>query len=123
MKTVYSLIALLMVLLVIVSCGPTEAPPATEPPQPEPTEAEVAPTEAPEPEPTEAEEEPTAAPPVAGLTCDEPIKIGLITDLTGGLAIYGTMIERSFMLGMEYATGAPVAYSMPSIKLCSIMVP
>ncbi|MCB9138595.1 MAG: substrate-binding domain-containing protein [Caldilineaceae bacterium] len=33
-------------------------------------------------------------------------KIGLITDLTGPLAIYGTMMERSFMLGMEYATGS-----------------
>ncbi len=41
------------------------------------------------------------------MTCAEPVKIGLITDLTGGLAIYGTMTERGFMLGMEYATGAP----------------
>ncbi len=38
------------------------------------------------------------------LTCDEPIKVGLITDLTGGLAIYGTMTERAFQLGMEYAS-------------------
>ncbi len=36
----------------------------------------------------------------------EPVKVGLIADLTGGLAIYGVMIPRSFMLGMEYATGA-----------------
>jgi branched-chain amino acid transport system substrate-binding protein len=41
------------------------------------------------------------------LACDQPVKIGLITDLTGGLAIYGTMAERSFLLGMEYATGGP----------------
>ncbi len=52
-------------------------------------------------------EMPEPEPEPAGLTCDEPIKIGLITDLTGGLAIYGTMIQRSFLLGMEYATGAP----------------
>jgi branched-chain amino acid transport system substrate-binding protein len=107
MKTAYRLIALLMVLLVIVSCGPTEAPSATEPPKPEPTMAEAEPTKAPEPEPTQAEEPKPTEPPMAGLTCDEPIKIGLITDLTGGLAIYGTMIQRSFLLGMEYATGAP----------------
>ncbi len=41
------------------------------------------------------------------LTCDEPIKIGLITDKTGALALYGEMIERSFLLGMEYMAGAP----------------
>jgi branched-chain amino acid transport system substrate-binding protein len=40
------------------------------------------------------------------LSCDEPIKVGLITDATGALAIYGAHIIRSFMLGMEYATGA-----------------
>jgi branched-chain amino acid transport system substrate-binding protein len=102
MKTIYRMTALLMILAIIISCGPTEAPP-TEPPAPEPTTAEVAPTEAPEPEPTEEE----VAPEPEGLTCDEPIKIGLITDLTGGLAIYGTMIQRSFLLGMEYAAGAP----------------
>ncbi|HEX7540580.1 MAG TPA: substrate-binding domain-containing protein [Anaerolineales bacterium] len=51
---------------------------------------------------------PTAVPPTAvpQLTCSKPIKVGLITDVTGALAIYGEMIMRSFMLGMEYATGA-----------------
>ena len=52
-----------------------------------------------------------AAPAVAGepvaLTCAEPIKVGLITDASGALAIYGAHILRSFMLGMEYASGAP----------------
>lgn len=41
------------------------------------------------------------------LTCAEPIKVGLITDASGGLAIYGAHILRSFMLGMEYVAGAP----------------
>jgi branched-chain amino acid transport system substrate-binding protein len=40
-----------------------------------------------------------------GLSCDAPIKVGLITDASGPLAIYGAHILRSFMLGMEYATG------------------
>ncbi|MEM9773120.1 MAG: ABC transporter substrate-binding protein [Chloroflexota bacterium] len=44
-----------------------------------------------------------------GLTCGEPIKIGLITDETGSLAIYGAHMLRGFPLGMEYATGSAPA--------------
>lgn len=80
--------------LVLAACAPaaTEAP-AVEPPP--------APTKAPVEAPTEVVvEEP------AGLTCAEPVKVGLITDASGALAIYGAHILRSFMLGMEYATGA-----------------
>ncbi len=81
--------------------------------------AACAPAVTPAPEPTLAPE-PTAAPVVveptvepvapvapAGLTCAEPIKVGLITDASGALAIYGAHILRSFMLGMEYVAGAP----------------
>ncbi|NTU54645.1 MAG: ABC transporter substrate-binding protein [Anaerolineales bacterium] len=81
--------------LVLAACTPaaTEAPAVDEP---------VVPTEVPAEAPTEAvAEEP------AGLTCAEPVKVGLITDASGALAIYGAHILRSFMLGMEYATGAP----------------
>ena len=99
MKTAYKLIVLVMVLLLIVSCGRAATPVATEPPEVEPTQ--------PPAEATQAPVEPTQPAPAEGLTCDEPIKIGLITDLTGGLAIYGTMTEQGFLLGMEYATGAP----------------
>lgn len=42
----------------------------------------------------------------AAVACDEPVKVGVITDQTGALAIYGAHIMRSFPLGMEYATGA-----------------
>jgi len=98
MKTLHKLLALLLVMSFIVSCG------ATATPEPEPTKAEVAPTEAVEPEPTEAE---VVEPAPEGLTCEEPIKIGLITDKSGALALYGEMIERSFLLGMEYMAGAP----------------
>ena len=94
---VFKTIALLVVSvsMLLAACGPAATPTAapTEPPT-------VAPTEA----PTEA---PTAVPTAAGLTCAEPIKVGLITDGSGALAIYGAHILRSFMLGMEYATGAP----------------
>lgn len=89
MKKLLTLVSVIVVLtMLLAACAkPTAAPTAA------PTEAPVA---------TEA---PTEAPP-AGLVCAEPVKVGLITDLTGGLAIYGVMIPRSFMLGMEWATGA-----------------
>ncbi|MFZ5916352.1 MAG: ABC transporter substrate-binding protein [Chloroflexota bacterium] len=108
MKTVYRILVVLMVVLAVASCTPkpTVAPTDTpKPAEPTPTtKVEVKATDTPKPaEPTPT----TEAPPATGLTCEKPIKIGLITDLTGGLAIYGTMTERSFLLGMEYATGAP----------------
>jgi len=80
--------------MLLSACGPA----ATEAPTMAPTEAPVVPTEAPTMAPTEA--------PVTGLTCAEPIKVGFITDATGALAIYGAHMLPSFMLGMEYATGA-----------------
>lgn len=87
MKKISTIISIIVVLTVLLSActTPTAAPVATEAPV---AEATAAPTEA------------------AGLTCAEPVKVGLITDLTGALAIYGVMIPRSFMLGMEWATGA-----------------
>jgi branched-chain amino acid transport system substrate-binding protein len=90
MKTLRILIVgLLATAMLLSACGPTPTPVPT----PEPTEP-----------PTAA---PTEPPAPTGLVCDEPIKVGLITDATGALAIYGAHILRSFMLGMEYATGAP----------------
>ncbi|MEW6092363.1 MAG: substrate-binding domain-containing protein [Chloroflexota bacterium] len=86
MKTAHFFLMVGVVLsLVLAACGPVATPTAvvTEPPATEP---------------------PATEPP--GLTCAEPIKVGLITDVTGSLAIYGAHILRSFMLGMEYATGA-----------------
>ena len=94
MKTFRSvLIGLLAFALVLSACGPaaTEEPVVSEP---ESSEATV------------EEEEPAEEEMAEGLTCEEPIKVGLVTDVTGALAIYGTHIWRSFMLGMEYATGA-----------------
>ena len=108
MKTIRVLIGLLLIATLVLTACATEEPTAVptdtpRPAEPTPTKAEVKPTDTPKP----AEPTPTEAPAPAGLTCAEPVKIGLITDLTGPLAVYGTMIERSFMLGMEYVTGAP----------------
>ncbi len=93
MKKVSIVMSVIIILAFVLSACAT--------PTAAPTEAPVV-TEAPV-----ATEAPTAAPTEpAGLVCAEPVKVGLITDLTGALAIYGVMMPRSFMLGMEYATGA-----------------
>jgi len=96
MKTVRLLaLGVLIFSMLLTACGPTATPTPTQAPPP--------PTAAPTQAPTEA---PTEAPPPP-FSCATPIKIGLITDASGALAIYGAHILRSFMLGMEYATGAP----------------
>lgn len=101
MKMTRTIILLTVVLsLLLAACAPAApAPGASEP-------AAVA---------TDAPAEAAADAPVAvipagepiALTCADPIKVGLITDASGALAIYGAHILRSFMLGMEYAAGAP----------------
>jgi branched-chain amino acid transport system substrate-binding protein len=83
--------ALAVLALVLAACkGPT--------PTPSPTP--VPPTQPPTPTPAPTAE-PTPAYPFAG----QPLKIGLLTDNSGPLAIYGPMLERGFELGLEYATG------------------
>ncbi len=115
MKTLYKLFALLMVVVVLVSCAPTEV-------VEEPTAVAEVPTAVAE-VPTAAVEEPTAVPVDEGLTCAEPLKIGLITDKTGALALYGEMIERSFLLGMEYMAGAPgTAENVFQVDNCQVQV-
>ena len=117
MKRITLLLSVTLLLAVVLgACSPpgtaepTDVPaePTEEMAEPteemaEPTEEMVEPTEE-MAEPTEEVAEPTEE---MGLVCEEPIKVGLITDGTGALAIYGAHILRSFMLGMEYATGAP----------------
>ncbi|MCA9981272.1 MAG: ABC transporter substrate-binding protein, partial [Anaerolineales bacterium] len=106
---------LLAALLVLAACGGNATPEPAPEPEPtavpaEPEEETPAEEEAPEEEaPTaeeEGEEEPMAEEPMGDLTCAEPIKVGLITDETGSLAIYGAHVLRGFPLGMEYATGS-----------------
>jgi branched-chain amino acid transport system substrate-binding protein len=101
MKLTFRILALLVVVTMLLSaCAPSATP---EPPaEPEVEE----PMEEPEEEMEEPEEEEPMEEEHMGLSCDEPVRVGLITDATGGLAIYGAHIIRSFMLGMEYGTGA-----------------
>ncbi len=81
--SVIPLIFLVLLMMVPAACTTAEAP-AVE---------------------TSAAEESSGA--VASTTDDAClVKIGLITDETGPLAIYGAHILRSFPLGLEYATGS-----------------
>ena len=97
MKTL--LFGFLVVAMLLAACAPAAAPeePMAEEPAVEEPVAEEPAAEEP------AAEEPAAEEPAEA--CQ--VKVGLITDATGALAIYGVHIWRSFMLGMEYATGAP----------------
>lgn len=89
-------IVALGVLLVVAACTtPTAAPQPTAAPA-QPTAVPAQPTAAPA-QPTAVP--PTTAPPAAGKT----IKVGLLTDSSGALAIYGPMLERGFQLGLDYA--------------------
>jgi len=100
MKKIQLILAgLLAIAMMLSACAPAATPEPTEEPMVE------QPTKAPEPTAVPPTEEPAPAEPT-GLTCDAPIKVGLITDVSGALAIYGAHILPSFMLGMEYATGA-----------------
>ena len=87
-KASLTVLAILVIIPMVLSACAT---PAVETTEPAVEETEVA-TEAPVVEETEV--------------VLEPVKVGVIADLTGALAIYGVMIPRSFMTGMEYATGA-----------------
>ncbi len=149
MKRVTRLMILLLILtLLLAACGsgqtaePEQQPAATEAaeePAVEPTEEVMEePTEEPMEEPTEemveepteepAAEEPTEEPveESAGVSCAEPVKVGLITDETGTLAIYGAHMLRAFPLGMEYATGGPGSegdgYTSYMLDGCEIQV-
>ncbi len=102
MKIFRTLTFLFVALSLVLSACSTSTPP-TEAATTAPT---IAPTQAPIEAPTAAPTSgPTATSAPTGLTCTDPVKVGLITDASGALAIYGAHILRSFMLGMEYAAG------------------
>ena len=124
--TLLALIAALM--LVLVACGggnenATEAPEATTAAEENNNVADE-PTEEPVEEPVE--EATAVVEEVAGVSCAEPVKVGLITDETGPLAIYGAHMLRSFPLGMEYATGSEGVegdgYTSYTLDECEIQV-
>lgn len=87
MKRFVILITLALVAAFALACAPAAAP-TTAPPA---ATLPPAPTTAPPP---------TSAPSAGAKT----IKVGLLSDTSGALAIYGPMLEKGFGLGLEYAT-------------------
>jgi branched-chain amino acid transport system substrate-binding protein len=130
------LLALIALALIVVACAaptpePTKAPPTAAPTLVPPTAVPA--TKAPEPTKPAATTAPTAVPATkapeptkpaapAALKCDKTIKVGLIGDYSGPLAVYGTMQKRSFLLGLEYAAGAPAKDGVFKVGDCSIQV-
>ncbi len=54
---------------------------------------------------------------------DEPLKIGLLTDLSGPLTIYGIELENGFKLGLLYAAGIdPTEYDSLDAALAEVNV-
>lgn len=98
-KSLMFVLAMLLIASMALGACTKPSTPAVVPTEaPVQPEATVAPTEAPVV---------TEAPAATGLTCKEPVKIGLISDLTGVMQMYGGWMVRSFMLGMEKLAGAP----------------
>jgi len=56
------------------------------------------------------------------VSCEEPVKVGVITDQSGPQAIYGAHVMRGFPLGMEYAVGDPGDKDRYTLDDCEIEV-
>ena len=101
---IYKIIAFVMVMLALLlaSCGPT----ATE--EPVATEEPAAPSETEEPM-----EEPVATEEPMG----EPLKIGVMSDLTGALALFGNEMWNGLQLGFDYATDGTMVVGNRPVEL------
>lgn len=110
-KRIWSFTALLVILAMAVSaCVPAAT---TEPPEPTKPPATEKPTEPPKAEPTEPPA--TEAPqfPFQG----QELVVGLMTDKSGVLAIYGPSQTQGFYLGLEYATGGTMEVAGRPIRV------
>ena len=100
MTKTWKVLGLLMAFaLIVAACSGTSTETTTAATEPPATEAPA--TTA--PMATEAPTETTMAEPM-GAVCDEPVVVGVITDLSGPLAIYGAHMNRGVPIGFAYAT-------------------
>jgi branched-chain amino acid transport system substrate-binding protein len=108
--------------LVLAACQPsaTATPaPATDVP-PTTALATQAPADTDAPAPTQAPEAtaaPTEAPEPTEVELGEPLKIGVMQDLTGGLLLFGNEAWNGLQLGFEYATDGTMAAGNRPIEL------
>lgn len=113
MKKIQIVTGLLVIIaLVLAACQPA-APTETQAPAPAQTEE---PTKPPEPTPVPPTEEPVATeePIATEEPQGEPLKIGVMSDLTGALALFGNEMWNGLQIGFEYATdGSLVAGNRP----------
>ena len=102
MKKIQMILAGFMaVALMLSACAPAATPEPTEEPMVEEPTAAPEPTEETAPEPTE-------------VPMGEPLKIGVMSDLTGALALFGNEMWNGLQIGFDYATdGTMVAGNRP----------
>ncbi|HYF62562.1 MAG TPA: substrate-binding domain-containing protein [Herpetosiphonaceae bacterium] len=107
-------------LLAACSSGTGAAPTPTSG-SPAPATAAAAPTTAPTeaaadaPTPTSGSPAPTEA--TGGAAAGKPLKIGLITDQSKALSLYGQQEINGFMLGLEYATNGTMSVAGRPIEV------
>src|SRR6476659_7556505 len=95
------IVTLLLMAVLVTACSPAASPTSAPTTAPVATQAPAAtPTQASAAQPTTAATAASANSPAAGGS----IKIGLLTDLSGVVSIYGPMLEQGFDLGLQYAT-------------------
>jgi branched-chain amino acid transport system substrate-binding protein len=101
------------------AANPTTPPAANPTSAPAPTTAAAAPTPTSgSPAPTEAAANPTSAPTeAAGGASGKPLKIGLITDQSKALSLYGQQEINGFMLGLDYATNGTMTVAGRPIEV------
>src|SRR5574341_1810041 len=92
----------------LAACGPaaTTAAPTSEPTQPPPTAAA---TNTPVP--------PTDTPQPTEVPLGKPLKIGVMSDLSGGLALFGNEMWNGLQIGFDYATGGKMVAGNRPIEL------
>lgn len=110
MRKATKLLLLLAVLsMLAAACGDSSSDTTTSAPAATTTTAAQTTTAAPG---TTAAMTTTTGEAMGGVTCDEPVTVGVITDLTGALAIYGAHINRGVPVGFAYATSSDVQTGM-----------
>ncbi|MBX0329400.1 substrate-binding domain-containing protein [Oscillochloris sp. ZM17-4] len=110
----------LAVMMALAACGGAPAAAPTEPAATEAAEATEAAAPAATDAPAATEVATEAAAPAATdapAADGAPIVVGMMTDASGLLAVYGPMLERGFTLGLDYATGGTNAVAGHPIQV------